>query len=230
MGPTYGEHAKAWGAAGHRVREAAGLKEAEGAQVVVVVNPNNPDGRLLPPEALLDAARGRAARGGLLVVDEAFGEECPEHSAAPHLCPGMVVLKSFGKFFGLAGLRLGFALAGEDLAGRIAARLGPWAASGPALAVARLALADEAWSTATRERLAAAASRLDAVLTAGGLEVLGGTGLFRLARHDAAAEVYDRLGGAGILVRAFAYRPDALRFGLPADEAEETRLARALSG
>lgn len=230
LGPTYGEHAKAWSAAGHRVREVPDLETAARCPVTVVVNPNNPDGRLLPPEALRDVARDRAARGGLLVVDEAFGEECPQHSAVPHLGSGMVVLKSFGKFFGLAGLRLGFALAGEEPAGRLAARLGPWAASGPALAVARIALADEAWTNATRERLTAAASRLDSILTAGGLEVLGGTGLFRLARHHAAAEVYERLGRAGILVRAFAHRPDLLRFGLPADAAEEARLARALSG
>jgi cobalamin biosynthesis protein CobC len=228
LGPTYGEHAKAWTAAGHRVRPATDLAEAEHAAVAVVVNPNNPDGRVFAPSALLALAEAMAARGAMLVVDEAFADERPDLSVAPFVRPGVVVLRSFGKFFGLAGLRLGFAIAESTLAERLEAHLGPWPVSGPALAVGKAALADEDWSAATILRLSLAARRLDHILAEAGLEVLGGTGLFRLARHPDAAALYDHLGRAGILVRAFAHRTDILRFGLPGGEAEEMRLHGAL--
>lgn len=228
VGPTYGEHARAWAAAGHRVREVESLDRAEGAGAVVVVNPNNPDGRVVSADALLRAAEALAARGGTLVVDEAFCDERPELSVAPLVRPGLVVLRSFGKFFGLAGLRLGFAAATAPLARQLEAHLGPWAVSGPALAVGAAALDDDAWTQGTIGRLRSAAGRLDEILAAAGLEVAGGTTLFRLARHDRAADVYDALGRGGILVRAFAHRPDILRIGLPATAGEEGRLRDVL--
>lgn len=228
VGPTYGEHARAWATAGHRVREVDDVGGVGDARVVVAVNPNNPDGRVIPIDALLDVAGGVAARGGLLVVDEAFCDERPELSVAPFIRPGLVVLRSFGKFFGLAGLRLGFAAASAPLAERLEAHLGPWAVSGPALAVGAAALADDAWTRSTILRLRDAVERLDAILSEGGLGVLGGTGLFRLACHARAGDIYERLGRAGILVRAFAHRPDILRFGLPAGPLDEARLRAVL--
>lgn len=230
LAPTYGEHVRAWAAAGHTVREVAGLDQIGDARVVVAVNPNNPDGRVIPPERLLDLAGRLAAKDGLLIVDEAFCDERPDLSLTSRVGPGLVVLRSFGKFFGLAGLRLGFAVAEERMAARLADHLGPWPVSGPALAIGALALADRSWTQATITRLNDAARRLDIILAGGGMEVLGGTSLFRLARHDLAGEIYERLGRAGILVRAFAFRHDILRFGLPGSATEEARLQRALAG
>lgn len=224
VGPTYGEHARAWAAAGHTVIEAATLDAAD-APVAVVVNPNNPDGRVVDPAALL----ARVKPGALLVVDEAFGDMTPALSVAPRLRPGLVVLRSFGKFYGLAGMRLGFALALPETLALLAAQLGPWPVSGPALAVGAAALGDDGWGETMTARLAQWASRLDGILAAGGLTVMGGTSLFRLASHPQAASLYDRLGRAGILVRAFENRPHLLRFGLPADDAGLGRLARALA-
>lgn len=221
VSPTYAEHAAGWRAAGHTVAEVPSLAAAEGADVVVAVNPNNPDGRVLA------AADLRARDETLVVVDEAFADAAPENSVAGHLRPGLVVLRSFGKFYGLAGLRLGFALAEPELLGQLAARLGPWPVSGVALAVGAQALADDAWAAATRAHLASMAARLDGVLSRAGCAIIGGTSLFRLAGHDDVA-LYDRLGRAGILVRAFAGRPGLLRFGLPPDEAGLARLQHAL--
>lgn len=225
LSPTYGEHAQAWRTAGHAVTEPATLAQAAGADVVVAVNPNNPDGRTLSPAALLAAADALPS-GGLLVVDEAFGDVVPALSVAGALRPGLVVLRSFGKFYGLAGLRLGFALAEPDFLARLAAQFGPWPVSGPALEVGAAALADGAWARAMGERLADQAARLDAMLAEGGLTVLGGASLFRLAHG--ADDLYDRLGRAGILTRAFAGRAGLLRFGLPGDEAGLARLRAAL--
>ena len=225
--PTYGEHAACWAAAGHSVVDASDPEAP--ADVVVVTNPNNPDGRRLPPERLVNRARELADRGGWLVVDEAFADVAPELSvAAAADAPGLVVLRSFGKFFGLGGLRLGFALAEPQLAESIRRALGSWAVAGPALAIGRQALADEDWIGKTRNRLKTSAKRLDDLLSAAGLEIVGGTDLFRLVRMQAAAALFDGLGRRGILVRPFADRPDRLRFGLPGDAAAWSRLQRAI--
>ena len=229
VSPTYGEHARAWSAAGHQVVEISDLNEAGDAESVVVVNPDNPTGRTHSRESLALLAPVLAARGGVLVVDEAFADHEPSRSMTVAPQAGLVVLRSFGKFYGLAGLRLGFAVAAAPLAARLAEHLGPWPVSGPALAIGRAALADQAWHDATVQRLTEASIRLNHILDRGGLTRLGGTCLFTLARHDRASELYDRLGRAGILVRAFAQRPHWLRVGLPASERDEARLAAALS-
>lgn len=231
LAPTYAEHARAAALAGHAVGEVTDVAALAGADLAVVVNPNNPDGRLVAPADLRVLAATAAARGGLVVVDEAFMDVGPAGaSLLPELPAGAVVLRSFGKFHGLAGLRLGFAIAAPEIAARLAARLGPWAVSGPAIAVGTAALADDAWATAMRARLAADAARLDGLLAAAGLAVAGGTALFRLVRTPDAAALYGRLGRAGILVRRFPERPADLRFGLPAGEAAWGRLAAALGG
>jgi cobalamin biosynthetic protein CobC len=228
IGPTYGEHAHAWRKAGFSVREVSGLAEADAAAIVVVVNPNNPDGRIIPPDTLAGVASRLAASGGLLVVDEAFADFAPEASVIPHLPPATIVLRSFGKTYGLAGLRLGFAIAAPDLVGRLAGRLGPWAVPGPAIHVGRAALSDPAWLAAARADRERDAARLDALLSPLGT-VAGGTALFRLLETPRAAGLFDRLGQHGIHVRRFAARPDRLRFGLPPDEAAWRRLASALA-
>ncbi len=231
LGPTYGEHAAAWAAAGHRVVELATLPEdLVEWDVVVVTNPNNPDGARQPPDRLLALAEALAAQGGWLVVDEAFADVAPELSlAAAASRPGLVLLRSFGKFFGLAGLRLGFALAAPAFAARLAAALGPWAVSGPAAWIAGDAFADATWITATRARLAAAAAKFDQLLAAAGLDILGSTSLYRLAATPEAGALAATLRRHGIHVRDFPARPHWLRFGLPPDEAGFARLRRALA-
>ena len=230
LAPTFAEHAHTAALAGHRVAELTKVGDLAGADLAVVVNPNNPDGRFLTRADLL----ALADRVGLLVVDEAFMDAVvakdPHESLAPDVArPNLVVLRSFGKFFGLAGLRLGFALAAPAAAARLRATLGPWAVSGAALAVGTIALADTAWIAATHERLVGAARRLDAMLGEAGLDVMGGTALFRLVRTPAAGELFDRLGRAGIFVRRFPEQPTWLRFGLPGDEAAWRRLGEALA-
>jgi cobalamin biosynthetic protein CobC len=230
LGPTYAEHGRVAALAGHQVEDVTDLGSLRNAALAVVVNPNNPDGRIIPRAALLACARTLPA-GGLLVVDEAFMDVGAGGSslAGEVGCGNIVVLRSFGKFFGLAGLRLGFALASPEIAARLRAGLGPWAVSGPALAIGAAALADVAWAATTRARLAQAALRLDQVLTGAGLALVGGTSLFRLARTAAAPALFDHLGRAGILVRRFARKPTWLRFGLPASEPDWQRLVAAMA-
>ena len=179
---------------------------------------------------LLAVAARQRAHGGLLIVDEAFMDAGPRAmSLAGHVERGnVVVLRSFGKFFGLAGLRLSFALASREIAARLNASLGPWPVSGPALAIGDAALNDTAWMEGARRALAEASQRLDGMLNAAGLEKIGGTSLFSLVRKADAQQVFERLGRAGVFVRRFAEEPQWLRFGLPGAEADWQRLTAAL--
>jgi cobalamin biosynthetic protein CobC len=226
LAPTYGGHADAWAAAGHYVVPVPDLDAVpDDARVLIAVNPNNPDGRVLSPD-LLAAWSERC----LVIIDEAFADVAPALSAAPAAGEaGLVVLRSFGKFFGLAGLRLGFVATDPGLAGRLRQAQGPWPVSGPALAIAAAALADQAWIEATRSRLRQAAARLDQVLERSGLAVIGGTDLFRLAASDDVPAVFERCARAGILLRPFADERRWLRFGIPGADRDFARLAQALA-
>ena len=229
LGATYPGHARAWVAAGAEVSQVERLDALKAFDAAVVVNPNNPDGRIVGAPALRHLAREMAPR--LLIVDEAFADFDPvDQSLAPHLpeC-GAIVLRSFGKTFGLPGLRLGFAILPPDLAAPLRAALGPWAVSGPAIEVALKALPDTAWLASMRVRLAGEASSLDGLLASAGWSVIGGANLYRLASRQDAPARFLALLRSGVLARPFADAPDRLRFGLPADDAAWERLAAALA-
>lgn len=230
LGLTYEEHAAAWRAAGAKVSRVETLEEIAAAEVGVVVNPNNPDGRLEPAARLAETARAMAVKGGLLIVDEAFADFLPAEASLAPLAgeDGLVLLRSFGKAYGLPGVRLGFALCGAALAEPLRATLGPWSVSGPALAIGAAALADAPWLAGRGVALAQDAARLDGLLAAAGFDIIGGTSLFRLVRHAAADRWFAHLARRGILTRRFGERPDRLRFGLPAAPAAWERLERAL--
>jgi len=234
LGPTYAEHAYRWRAAGHDVVEVAAHDIPSGIDVCIAVNPNNPDGRLLARGTLMALYQRLAGRGGWLVVDEAFADLNPDASVADWTGePGIVVLRSFGKFFGLAGVRLGFALSDEAIGRELHRRLGPWAVSGPALAVGQRALSDSAWIGDHRHHLRQQAEVLDSLLAGAGLKVIGGTALFRLVAHPRAESLYEGLAREGILTRSFKEIPGALRIGLPGNrdkfERFETALAKVMA-
>jgi cobalamin biosynthesis protein CobC len=231
LGPTYAEHGRVARLVDHETTEVAAIDDLPDADLTVVVNPNNPDGRIVRKDALLALADEKRRRGGLLVIDEAFMDVAPAGlSLGPEVGRGhIVVLRSFGKFHGLAGLRLGFALAAPELAARLRAALGPWAVAGPAIAAGQAALANPAWAEAMRDTLAQEAARLDLLLTGAKLQIVGGTSLFRLVQTPAAGALFDHLGRAGILVRRFAEHPSWLRFGLPGIDEAWQRLAAALA-
>ncbi|MBI5329826.1 MAG: threonine-phosphate decarboxylase [Betaproteobacteria bacterium] len=223
--PGYAEHAQAWRAAGHEVLAVDPAQpDPAGLDVLVLIHPNNPTGQTYDPARLLDWHARLAAHGGALIVDEAFMDCTPEHSLAAHAHrPGLVVLRSLGKFYGLAGARVGFVLAAPTLLARLEALLGPWTVNGPARRLARLALQDRAWAQAARPRLLAAGARLAGLLTRHGLAPAGGTALFQWTLTPRAAELHAALARQGILVRRFD-APASLRFGLPNADADWTRL------
>jgi cobalamin biosynthetic protein CobC len=214
-GPTYGSHADAWRQARVETTEVERVALfQQPTDALVVVNPNNPDGAMTPGAELVAAAGRR-----WLVIDESFVDTDPTMSAIPHLGqhPGdrTLVLRSFGKFYGLPGLRLGFVVGSADLARRVRARTGDWPVGGDAIALGRAAYADAGWTAKARASLVWDMERLDGLLTATGFTIVGGTPLFRLARCGDAKGRAWRLGEQGILVRTFAHDPTLVRFGLP---------------
>ncbi|MDP3416169.1 threonine-phosphate decarboxylase CobD [Falsiroseomonas sp.] len=233
LAPTYAEHALAWTRGGHHVVSFASAEieaRLDRLDVLVLVNPNNPTGERFPVETLRAWHRRLTARGGWLVVDEAFMDATPEESLAAHAgAEGLVVLRSLGKFFGLAGARVGFVLAWPELLVRLNETLGPWPVAHPARHVARLALADETWQVDERRRLVGDSMRLDELLGGHGLSPAGGIALFQWVKCERALAIRDELAQTGILVRCFD-SPLGLRFGLPGGEAEWVRLGQALRG
>jgi cobalamin biosynthetic protein CobC len=229
LGPTYGEHAAAWARAGSSVTALHDLGDYTNQTALVLCNPNNPDGRITPPTALLDLA----TRTRTLIVDEAFADLSPAGtSIVPHFTaahPSLIILRSFGKTYGLAGIRLGFAIAAPPMAATIRAALGAWAVSGPAIAIGTAALADDTWRDAARNRLTAATAALDQILTSAGMTIVGGTPLFRLASTPQAPHLFERLAQAGIMTRKFAAEPHWLRLGIPGTTAATARLIAALN-
>lgn len=212
--PTYGGHLEAWRLAGIEPGLAPRGLHAP-AQALVLVNPNNPCGARCDPAILREAAVQQGQDGGWLVVDESFVETTPRLSLANDLPLGLIVLRSFGKFYGLPGVRLGFLLAEPAFAARARAWFGDWRVSAEAIAAGTAAYVDAGWREATAARLAREAARLDGMLKAAGFEVLGGTSLFRLTRSPDARDRFRKLAAQGVLTRPFADEPTWLRFGLP---------------
>jgi cobalamin biosynthesis protein CobC len=223
--PTYNEHGAALRSAGWQVDEVRTLAALEGADLAVVVNPNNPDGRKHMLEDLLRLT----TRVGRLVIDESFADARPDLSLAPKAGQGrLVVLRSFGKFYGLAGVRLGFILGSEADIATLAELAGPWPVSGPAIAIGTTALSDRSWAEATMARLRTDAARLDGLVQSANWKQVGGTELFRLYDTPNALAARDTLARHQIWTRMFPYSDRWLRLGLPGQPAEWDRLAAAL--
>ncbi|MEM7258824.1 MAG: threonine-phosphate decarboxylase CobD [Pseudomonadota bacterium] len=225
IGPTYNEHAASLKANGWEVKIVHRLEALAGAQLAVVVNPNNPGGQHYPADQLLQLHQ----QVGTLVVDESFGDACPELSLAPHANQkGLVILRSFGKFYGLAGLRLGFMFADETTISRAADLCGPWPVSGIAIEVGTQALLDSSWKNNMIRQLRGDAARLDNLAENCKWRLDGGTELFRTYTTPNAKEVRESLANAQIWTRIFPWSDQVIRVGLPGNESEWNRLATAM--
>lgn len=232
VAPMYEEHPHGWANAGHRLRRLPTLARALAAStpVVVLCNPNNPTATLYARDELLDAEQQLRRRGGWLVIDEAFLDADPAHAlvslAGSEEAPNLIVLRSLGKFFGLAGARVGFVFGAADKLDRLREMLGPWPLANPSRAVARAALEDRAWQEATRHALHAAAQRLAALLAPFG--DVSRCALFCTLKSTQTAALFEYLARHAILTRRFDEH-GLLRFGLPGDEDSWQRLAQALA-
>lgn len=231
LSPTYGDHEIVWRGRNVQVTPTLDpLAFADTVDAIIVCNPNNPDGRRFSPAALEAARKTLAQRGGWLIVDEAYADLTPELSLA-HRCgaEGLIVLRSFGKFFGLAGLRLGAMIAPVPILEAASEFLGSWPVSGSALSIGTRAYRDLEWQANTRARLKAASERLESLLNEVRLSPVGGTHLFQYVKTNDAHQVWAHLARQGIYVRRFEHSDQHLRIGLPPTAVAEQRLHTALS-
>lgn len=228
IGPTYNEHAAALRSAGWTVEMVADLNALAGADLAIVVNPNNPDGRCYAPQDLLALAE----HVGMLIVDESFGDVRPDLTLSHNInieAQSIIIERSFGKFYGLAGVRLGFAISGQSIVERLRDMAGPWPVSGPAIEVACRALADRDWQAETIARLNADCARLDALATARGWVPVGGEGLFRTYDTPDATAAQNHLATHKIWTRIFPYSDGWIRLGLPHGAAQWDRVTVAFA-
>lgn len=232
----YAEHGAAWQKAGHRLcRYAADaspemlLSEAERSDVMVVINPNNPTADRYSQDLLLQLLQRLRAHDGLLIVDEAFMDVTPEQSLAPCVSQGnLLIMRSLGKFFGLAGARIGFALADQPLLASLAVALGPWSVSAPALYLAEQALADQQWQNNQRLRINRESGQLQQLLNACDRGLVVNAGLFATCWWSDAPQVHDALARGGIWTRLLDNK-QGVRMGLPPDTSSWSRLRKALA-
>jgi cobalamin biosynthetic protein CobC len=230
--PSYAEHAHAWQQSNHKVLliDANQIDNIiEQADVLVMINPNNPTGTHYEQQQLLRWQQILAAKSGWLIIDEAFIDATPEYSLIEH-CPkaGLIILRSLGKFFGLAGLRVGFVYAEQAILNRLATHLGPWPIAHASRYIAKQALADTKWQRQTQQQLHQQSIRLQQLLSAFDLEPSGSCALFQWVKTSNAASIHRQLAKQGILTRYFD-KPSSLRFGLAKTEQDWNRLQTALS-
>ncbi|MBN9670438.1 threonine-phosphate decarboxylase CobD [Roseibium aggregatum] len=229
--PSYASHKAVWDRENRPPTELSSVYALPAdARIVVLVNPNNPDGRLIDVKSLLEIARTVTDRGGFLVLDEAFADVVPGSSLLPHLKDeNVVVLRSFGKFFGLGGLRLGFLAGPHSVTHRLSALLESWCLSGPALEIGTAALRDTVWQEGMVRQLADEMADLSLVLSEHHLSIFGGTTLFALAASREAGALHEALARRRIWTRIFDYAPTWMRFGLPGGADNLDRLSAALA-
>jgi len=229
--PAYAEHAYSWQKAGHEVIELSPESiESQLPQldVLILINPNNPTGQCFSKHQLLCWHKQLAQQGGCLIIDEAFIDTTPEQSLASYpVTEGLIILRSVGKFFGLAGIRCGFVIAPDRLLTELNERLGPWTISHPSRYIATAALLDDHWQTQTRSELKIQSARLALLLNEQGLQPTGGSDLFQWVKISQAKEIHQHFAMQGILIRFFS-KPSSLRFGLPVNEQQWGYLERVL--
>ena len=240
ISPTYAEHEYNWKLAGHDViqlsEEDVDKKLAQ-LDVLVVINPNNPSGKIISTKKLLSWQQQLCVKGGWLIVDEAFMDVSPEKSLlAAGIKPGLIILRSIGKFFGLAGIRCGFVISDTELLQQLSQKIGPWSLTGATRYIAKQALLDENWQAKARQGLTDSAKRLRSLIEQSGLagaDEISGTDLFQWFMHENAKEIYEVCAEKGILIRLFVNQDKtslaSLRFGLPANEKQWQRLSDVLT-
>ena len=224
--PCYAEHAWAWQRNGHELHQVSVDQFAawtwverqmilDRSDVLIIINPNNPTGHRLSPQELLACHERLACRGGWLIVDEAFIDVTPSESIVSSVgVPGLFVLRSLGKYFGLAGARVGFVFGQENILQQMLELIGPWSIPGPSREIAKQALLDRCWQEQARFKLQRDSHRLEKLLAEKGLHSDGGTAFFRWLQHDNASDIHEHLARQGILTR-YWHRDNSLRFGLP---------------
>ncbi len=228
--PAYAEHAYSWKKSGHEVVELFDIDtQISELDVLILINPNNPTAQRFSKNQLLNWHQQLKQKNGWLIIDEAFIDSTPEDSLSSYpTAEGLIILRSIGKFFGLAGIRCGFVIASEVILNPLNELLGPWSISHPSRYIATTALLDINWQQQAQDELIKQSKRLNLLLESNRLKVTHKTNLFQWIKTDNAENIYHKLAQQGVLTRLFT-QPLSLRFGLPKDENQWQQLDKGLT-
>lgn len=217
INPSYYEHALQWQKAGHQIIE---IIEGEvdnclsDIDILIIINPNNPTGKFFSKKQLLSWHDSLQKKGGTLIIDEAFMDITPNKSlVSDNMLESLIILRSIGKFFGLAGIRIGFVIAEPKFLLRLKKCQGLWAISNTSAWIAEQALRDLVWQKKMRLQLPVMRKKTVKWLESIGLRVSCATDLFIYVQTEEAEKIYLSLAKLGVLVRYFE-EDNSLRFGL----------------
>lgn len=214
--------------------EAMAAAIQDDTRLVFIANPNNPTGTLLETAALYAFLR-KVPADVAVVLDEAYREYLDERLRAPSLewldeFPNLIVTRTFSKAYGLAGLRVGYALARPEVASLLERLRQPFNVNSLALAAAEAALDDDDFLAASKRLNEAGLKQLTAGFRRLGLEYIPSWGNFVCVRVGEASRVYQDLLRRGVIVRPVGNYglPEHLRVTV-GTEAQNARLLAALS-
>ncbi|UYH50737.1 aminotransferase class I/II-fold pyridoxal phosphate-dependent enzyme [Candidatus Kirkpatrickella diaphorinae] len=229
--PTYTGHEESWRGAGIACTARADLMTStiDPGCTSILCRPNNPDGRRSTLRELQEYAALIAQSRGTLIIDASFADFETTSYAALLENPAVIMLRSFGKTYGLAGLRLGFAMGRHPMMTRLATAFGPWPVHGLALHTGINALEDAAWRLKMADKLTVHAEKLRAMMAHAGFSFVGGTPLFSLFSHPRAGHFWRSFAAKGVATRRFHDKPEWLRLGTPGNAAMFDRLETAIN-
>ena len=213
LSPTYNEYQNVFSNSLKKIINVKNLSELKKSQIAIICNPNNPDGKLYSNDNLLKISKSVE----YLIIDESFIDQYPRKSLSHKLDDqtNILILRSFGKFFGLAGIRLGFLISNKEIDKKIQFLIGNWPISNVAINVASKALIDHVWIMNTISFLKEGSYFLDCLASEINWKVVGGTNLYRLYETPNAHDAQNKLANFKIWSRRFSYSKKWIRLGIP---------------
>jgi len=222
LGPTYSEYEKAFKSSGIKTQTVSEVSKLSSSDIAIIVNPNNPTGKVIADEMLEDLSK----KVRILIIDESFKMFSTRRTLN---FSNIIQINSLGKFFGLAGIRLGFVSGPSDFIKAVKEMLGPWPVSSLAAEIGIVALNDRVWISEMEKLLVTESNALHEACNSRNWELVGRTSLFHTYATSSCLEVEKQFAAHGIWVRTFDYSETWVRLGIPTSENQWERVKQALN-
>ena len=222
LGPTYNEYEKAFKSSGIKAQTVSEVSKLSSSDIAIIVNPNNPTGKVIAEEILDDLSK----KVRILIIDESFKTFS---SRRIQKFENVIQINSLGKFFGLAGVRLGFVSGPSDFIKSVRRMLGPWPISSIAAEIGTIALNDNTWISEMEKILLEGSNVLHKACSTKNWKLVGKTNLFHTYATSSSLEVEKQFAAHYIWIRTFDYSETWVRLGIPTSKYEWTRVRQALN-
>ncbi len=222
LGPTYNEYEKAFKSSEIKAETVSEVSKLSSSDIAIVVNPNNPTGKVIAEEILNDLSK----KVRILIIDESFKMFS---SRRIQKFDNVIQINSLGKFFGLAGVRLGFVSGPSNFIKSVRGMLGPWPVSSIAAEIGKIALNDQAWISQMEKILLEGSDVLHRACNRKNWKLIGKTNLFHTYATSSSLKVEKQFAAHYIWIRTFDYSETWVRLGIPTSKYEWTRVRQALN-